>query len=150
MSRSLMITGGAGFIGTNFTWFWAARHAGHSIVVVDALTYAGSAANIRGLLDSGRVTLAAADIRNESEIARLFDAHAIDTVVHFAAESHVDRSIDGPANCVSTNVVGTQVLSRLRTPRMEPQGGRSGFLPVSSRVDRRGLRFPGPRFAAIY
>ncbi len=149
MSRSLMITGGAGFIGTNFTWFWAARHAGDSIVVVDALTYAGSAANIRGLLDSGRVTLAAADIRNESEIARLFDAHAIDTVVHFAAESHVDRSIDGPANCVSTNVVGTQVLlDCARRAWSRRAGGQAScrFHHVSTDEVYGSLDLDSPRF----
>ncbi len=110
MSRSLMITGGAGFIGANFTWFWAERHPQDAIVVVDVLTYAGSADNIRGLLDAGKVVLERVDIRNEREIARIFQAYGIDTVVHLAAESHVDRSIDGPRECVSTNVIGTQVL----------------------------------------
>jgi dTDP-glucose 4,6-dehydratase len=110
MRRSLMITGGAGVIGASFTWFWAHHHPEDAIVVVDSLTYAGSADNIRGLLDENKVALQQVDIRDEGEIAGVFRAYAVDTVVHFAAESHVDRSIDGPRECVSTNVIGTQVL----------------------------------------
>jgi dTDP-glucose 4,6-dehydratase len=150
MSRSLMITGGAGFIGTNFTWFWARRHANDSIVVVDALTYAGCAANISGLIESGSVTLATVDIRNEGEISRLIDAHAIDTVVHFAAESHVDRSIDGPANCVSTNVVGTQVLlDCARRAWSRRAGGQAScrFHHVSTDEVYGSLELDSPRFS---
>jgi dTDP-glucose 4,6-dehydratase len=149
MSRSLMITGGAGFIGANFTWFWAEQHPEDAIVVVDMLTYAGSADNIRGLLDTGKVALAQTDIRNEREIAQLFEAHGIDTVVHFAAESHVDRSIDGPLECVSTNVIGTQVL--LDCARRAWTGGsdnpaRYRFHHVSTDEVYGSLGFDSPRF----
>ncbi len=149
MPRSLMITGGAGFIGANFTWFWAERHPEDAIIVVDVLTYAGSADNIRGLLDTGKVVLAQADIRNEREIARLFEAHGIDTVVHFAAESHVDRSIDGPMECVSTNVIGTQVLldcARRAWTGGSDNPGRYRFHHVSTDEVYGSLGFDSPRF----
>jgi dTDP-glucose 4,6-dehydratase len=144
-----MITGGAGFIGANFTAYWARRHPDDSIVVVDALTYAGSVDNIRGLLDSGAITLAQVDIRDEPKIASLFKAHDFDTVVHFAAESHVDRSIDGPAQCISTNVIGTQVL--LDCARRAWSKGTSGesrrrFHHVSTDEVYGSLEFDSPRF----
>jgi len=149
MARSMMITGGAGFIGANFTWFWAERHPEDAMVVVDALTYAGSADNIHGLLDAGRVTLVQVDIRDEREIARLFEAHDIDTVVHFAAESHVDRSIKGPAECVSTNVIGTQVLLDCACRVWSGQtghGSRYRFHHVSTDEVYGSLEFDSPRF----
>jgi dTDP-glucose 4,6-dehydratase len=146
MPQSIMITGGAGFIGANFTWFWAERHPEDAIVVVDVLTYAGSADNIRRLLDTGKIVLERVDIRNEREIARLFEAHGIDTVVHFAAESHVDRSIDGPMDCVSTNVIGTQVLLDCARRAWTGNPGRYRFHHVSTDEVYGSLGFDSPRF----
>lgn len=147
MPRSLLITGGAGFIGTNFTWFWAERHPHDKLVVADALTYAGSSDNIRGLVDRGKVSLSLTDIRDQEAILRLFQVHEIDTVVHFAAESHVDRSIDGPAECVSTNVIGTRVL--LDCARQAWAGHKLGscrFHHVSTDEVYGSLDFDAPRF----
>jgi len=147
MPRTLLITGGAGFIGTNFTWFWAEQHPEDTLVVVDALTYAGSAENIRELLEQGKVTLAHADIRDQGEISRLFRVHDIDTVVHFAAESHVDRSIDGPAECVSTNVTGTLVLlDCARHAWASQRPGQHRFHHVSTDEVYGSLDFDSPRF----
>jgi len=104
---NLLITGGAGFIGANFVRYWRAHHRSDAIVVLDALTYAGNRANLEGVEG---VEFHHGDIRDETRVARLLTEHAIDTLVHFAAESHVDRSIHGPDSFIETNVVGTHAL----------------------------------------
>ena len=104
---NLMITGGAGFIGSNFVHHWRTAAPEDSIIVLDALTYAGNPANIAGL---DGVELVQGDICDTALVSRLIDDHAIDRIVHFAAESHVDRSITGPDAFVTTNVVGTHSL----------------------------------------
>ena len=104
---NLLVTGGAGFIGTNFVRYWRKAHAGDAIVVLDALTYAGRREN---LADLDSVTFVHGNICDEALAARLLAEHHIDTVVHFAAESHVDRSIAGPDAFIETNVVGTHAL----------------------------------------
>ncbi|HSM04505.1 MAG TPA: dTDP-glucose 4,6-dehydratase [Longimicrobiales bacterium] len=107
---SLLVTGGAGFIGANFARYWSRRHSGDPIVVLDALTYAGRRSRIADLERSGAVRFVEGDIRDQALVERLLVEGGIDTVVHFAAESHVDRSIGDPDAFVSTNVVGTQSL----------------------------------------
>ena len=104
---NLLVTGGAGFIGANFVHYWRARHPDHGIVVLDALTYAGNRANLDGL---NSVEFVHGDIRDTALVEQLLAGRAINTVVHFAAESHVDRSIHGPAAFVDTNVIGTLSL----------------------------------------
>jgi dTDP-glucose 4,6-dehydratase len=104
---NLLITGGAGFIGANFARHWRSRAGGDGIVILDALTYAGNAANLAGLAD---VEFVHGDIRDTGLVRTLIADHAIDTIVHFAAESHVDRSIEGPDAFIDTNVVGTHSL----------------------------------------
>jgi len=103
----LLVTGGAGFIGANFVRFWRGRHAADGIVVLDALTYAGDRANLDGV---DGVDFVHGDIRDEALAAKLLAERGLDTIVHFAAESHVDRSIEGPDAFVATNVVGTHAL----------------------------------------
>ncbi|MCC7523144.1 dTDP-glucose 4,6-dehydratase [Candidatus Uhrbacteria bacterium] len=103
----LLVTGGAGFIGSNFIRFWLAHHPDDVIVNIDALTYAGNPENIRGL-DPDRHVFIHGDIRKPEDVRRAMEG--VDTVVHFAAESHVDRSIDGSRIFLETNVLGTQVL----------------------------------------
>jgi dTDP-glucose 4,6-dehydratase len=104
---NLIVTGGAGFIGANFVHHWRKAHPNDAIVVLDALTYAGNRANIDGL---DGVELVVGDICHTDLVAELIDSRSIDTIVHFAAESHVDRSITGPDAFVTTNVVGTHSL----------------------------------------
>lgn len=106
MSR-LLITGGAGFIGTNFVRHWIDSHADAEVVVLDALTYAGHAANLDGV---ARCELIVGNICDTDLVRRTIKERQIDTIVHFAAESHVDRSITGPAAFVETNIVGTHSL----------------------------------------
>jgi dTDP-glucose 4,6-dehydratase len=109
MSR-LLITGGAGFIGSNFVQYWLERHPHDRLVILDALTYAGNPASLAGALGRPNVTLIHDDIANEALVERLLREHEIETIVHLAAESHVDRSIHGPDIFVKTNVLGTHTL----------------------------------------
>lgn len=110
----LLVTGGAGFIGANFVHHWRGAHPDDTVVVLDALTYAGNPANLDGLSD---VELVEGDICDTGLVDRLLADHAIDTIVHFAAESHVDRSITGPDAFVQTNVVGTHSLLKAAKTR---------------------------------
>ena len=110
MTRRLLVTGAAGFIGANFCHYWLARHPGDRLVAYDALTYAGNRANLRALEDRAEFRFVHADIADTAGVARLLREEALDTIVHVAAESHVDRSIDGPDAFIATNVVGTHSL----------------------------------------
>jgi dTDP-glucose 4,6-dehydratase len=107
--RQILITGGAGFIGANFVHHWCAAYPGDRVVVLDALTYAGNRANLAGL-EGANLRFVEGDICDRALIDSLLQAESIDTIAHFAAESHVDRSILGPGAFVQTNVVGTFTL----------------------------------------
>ncbi len=104
----LLVTGGAGFIGTNFIIYWLKAHPQDEIVNFDALTYAGNLENLISVEKSSQYRFVRGDICNPGQVSRVMQG--IDTVVHFAAESHVDRSILEAAPFVTTNVSGTQVL----------------------------------------
>jgi dTDP-glucose 4,6-dehydratase len=108
--RNLLVTGGAGFIGANFVHYWLRIHPGDQIVVLDALTYAGNLASLDAARARPEFTLVEGDIRTPGLAAQLLRHHQITTIVHFAAESHVDRSIAGPDAFVETNVTGTHEL----------------------------------------
>ena len=108
--RNLLVTGGAGFIGGNFVHYWIDRHREDRLIVLDALTYAGNFETISSLEATGRMRFAHGDIADRELVSRLLTQYDVDTVVHFAAESHVDRSIVEPGTFIRTNVVGTQVL----------------------------------------
>ena len=103
----LLVTGGAGFIGANFVHYWRRHHPTDQVTVLDSLTYAGNRAN---LACTESVQLVEADIRDTTLVENLLRDQNIDTIVHFAAESHVDRSIHGPAAFIETNVIGTMNL----------------------------------------
>jgi len=106
----MLITGGAGFIGSNFVRYMLAKDNNVHIVNLDALTYAGSLDNLCDLPDASRYSFVQGDICEAELVARLLREHAIDCIVHFAAESHVDNSITGPEAFVRTNVMGTFTL----------------------------------------
>lgn len=105
----LLVTGGAGFIGSNFVIYMLEQHLNYEIINVDALTYAGHLENLKSLESNARHTFVRADITDAAEMDRLI-SQDVDVVVNFAAESHVDRSILEPDVFVRTNVNGTQVL----------------------------------------
>ena len=109
MSR-LLVTGAAGFIGANFAHYWLRQHPEDRLVVYDALTYAGNRASLAALESHAGFRFVQGDICDEARVAALLHEEGIDTLVHFAAESHVDRSITGPDAFVTTNVVGTHSL----------------------------------------
>jgi dTDP-glucose 4,6-dehydratase len=106
----LLVSGGAGFIGSNFVLHWLREHPGDRIVVLDALTYAGSLANLHPADASPQYRFVHGDICERESVERLLREESIDTIAHFAAESHVDRSITGPEVFIRTNVLGTHSL----------------------------------------
>jgi len=125
-----LITGGAGFIGANFVRA-AAAGAADTIVVLDALTYAGNFANIGDVVDDRRVRFRKGDICDAALVGELFATYRFDCVVHFAAESHVDRSILGPQPFLRTNIEGTSVL--IEAARLAWQGeAKRRFVHVST------------------
>jgi dTDP-glucose 4,6-dehydratase len=109
MKRRLLVTGGAGFIGSNFVHHWCQAYPDDRVVVLDALTYAGNQLNLAGL-ETSNFCFVQGDISDRAVVDQLLQAENIDTIAHFAAESHVDRSILGPEAFVQTNVVGTFTL----------------------------------------
>ncbi|MBW4576416.1 MAG: dTDP-glucose 4,6-dehydratase [Aphanothece sp. CMT-3BRIN-NPC111] len=108
--RRLLVTGGAGFIGSNFVHYWCDRYPNDRVVVLDALTYAGNRGNLSSLDDRNNFRFVQGDICDRALVFNLLQEENIDTIVHFAAESHVDRSILGPAVFIQTNIVGTFTL----------------------------------------
>jgi dTDP-glucose 4,6-dehydratase len=108
--HNILVTGGAGFIGANFIRYYLTNHPNANIINLDCLTYAGSLNNLENLVDSSRHHFIQGDIANVSLVTKILREYQIDTIVNFAAESHVDRSIQGPGAFVQTNVVGTFVL----------------------------------------
>jgi dTDP-glucose 4,6-dehydratase len=108
--RRLLVTGGAGFIGSNFVHYWLAQHPQDRVVVLDALTYAGNLANLEAVRSRPALRFVQGNIGDSALVEGLLRDEGIDTVVHFAAESHVDRSIHGPDAFIETNVVGTHCL----------------------------------------
>ena len=108
--RRLLVTGGAGFIGANFVHHWINQYAGERVIVLDALTYAGNLRNLDEVKHRDEFRFVRGDIGDTDLVEKLLREERIDTVVHFAAESHVDRSIHGPDAFVQTNVIGTHSL----------------------------------------
>ncbi len=108
--KNLLVTGAAGFIGTNFVYYWLNKYPGDNIVVLDALTYAGNKENLSKAQKNPKFKFVHGNILDQVLVESLIKTHNIDTLVHFAAESHVDRSILGPDEFITTNVVGTHSL----------------------------------------
>ena len=146
--RRVLITGGAGFIGSNFVHHWCNHYGDDLVVVLDALTYAGNRATLASLESKPNFKFVQGDIGDRSLVDNLLAAEDIDTVAHFAAESHVDRSIFGPGAFVQTNVVGTfTLLEAFRqrwNQREKPSSDR--FLHVSTDEVYGSLTADDPAF----
>lgn len=108
--NSLLVTGGAGFIGSNFALYWLETYPQDKLVVLDALTYAGNRANLVSVEQNPNFTFVHGNICDIALVETLLKEHKVDTLVHFAAESHVDRSITGPDAFIETNIIGTYSL----------------------------------------
>ena len=106
----MLITGGAGFIGSNFIFYMRKAHPDYNLVCIDKLTYAGNLETLAPVMNDPKFHFIRADIADRNEIYGIFETEKPDVVVNFAAESHVDRSIENPAVFLETNVMGTQVL----------------------------------------
>ena len=147
MSKQVLITGGAGFIGSNFVHHWCKNHEGR-VVVLDILGYAGNKANVSDLMEQDRFRLVEGDICDRALVDKLLAEENIDTVIHFAAESHVDRSILGPAAFVQTNVVGTFTLLEAFRNHWESRGKLESdrFLHVSTDEVYGSLEADDPAF----
>jgi dTDP-glucose 4,6-dehydratase len=121
----LLVTGGAGFIGSAVVRLAVAR--GHHVVNLDALTYAACLENVSAIADSPLYAFEHADIRDRAALDRIFTAHRPDAVMHLAAESHVDRSIDGPGDFIDTNITGTFNMLEAARKYWMAQGRPEGF-----------------------
>ncbi len=135
--RTYLVTGGAGFIGSNYIHYMFKKYGDEiRIINVDALTYAGNPENLKDIADRDNYTFVKADITDSKAIEEIFDNNDIDRVVHFAAESHVDRSISDPEVFVKTNVLGTLVMLNAAKKAWENEDGsfKEGkkFLHVST------------------
>lgn len=140
---TVLVTGGAGFIGANFIFYWLKNHPGDRVVCVDKLTYAGNLSTLSAVLERPDFRFIRADICDREALDRLFEEEHPDVVVNFAAESHVDRSIEDPEVFLRTNVMGTAALldtcRKYGTPRFHQVSTDEvyGDLPL----DRPDLRF---------
>ena len=146
--RQILITGGAGFIGSNFVYHWCKTYPEDRVVVLDALTYAGNKATLADLQGNPQFKFVEGNICDRTLIDKLLAVEDIDTVAHLAAESHVDRSILGPGAFVQTNVVGTFTLLEAFRQRWNERGKPEGdrFLHVSTDEVYGSLEADDPAF----
>src|SRR5580700_11231735 len=110
LAMKFLVTGGAGFIGSNFLSMFVPRHPEHTFLCFDKLTYAGNPLSLSEIEGATNFTLEVGDVADAAHVTRIFGEYRPDVVVHFAAETHVDRSILDPGEFVRTNVVGTLQL----------------------------------------
>lgn len=106
----VIVTGGAGFIGSNFVFYMLKKHPDYEIICLDSLTYAGNLSTLKDVMDNPNFKFVKLDIRDREGVYKLFEEEKPDVVVNFAAESHVDRSIENPEIFLETNIIGTSVL----------------------------------------
>lgn len=133
MKKTLLVTGGAGFIGANFVHYWLQKNTQDKVIVLDALTYAGNKANLDSVADHENFEFVHGDICDTPLVESLLSEKGIDTIVHFAAESHVDRSITGPDTFIETNIIGTYSLLKAAKKVWIDQPKASGQEPREHR-----------------
>jgi dTDP-glucose 4,6-dehydratase len=150
---TILVTGGAGFIGSNFVLDWLANHD-EAVVTLDALTYAGNRENLASLDGDARHTFVHGDITDRALLDQLLATHRPRAVLHFAAESHVDRSIHGPGAFIKTNVEGTFTLLEAArahwTPLPEAEKAAFRFLHVSTDEVYGSLSPDAPAFTETH
>ena len=127
--KNILVTGAAGFIGSNFAEFMVNKHPDYNIVVFDKLTYAGNMDNLKKVQD--KITFVKGDICDLEKVTETFEKYNIDSVVHFAAESHVDNSIKTPFVFTQTNVIGTHTLLEV-AKRFWGEGSSNKFVHIST------------------
>ena len=110
INMNVLVTGGAGFIGSNFVFYMLEQHPDYRVVCLDALTYAGNLSTLEPVMSNENFRFVKGDITDRELVDKLFEEENFDFVVNFAAESHVDRSIEDPGIFLKTNILGTQVL----------------------------------------
>lgn len=129
MSKNVLVTGAAGFIGANFAEFFVNKHPEYNVIVLDKLTYAGNLDNLKKVMD--KITFVKGDICEFEFVKELFEKYRIDGVIHFAAESHVDNSIKNPFIFTHTNVIGTHTLLEV-AKQVWGEGSTNKFVHIST------------------
>lgn len=129
MSKNILVTGAAGFIGANFVELFVNKHPEYNVIVLDKLTYAGNMDNLKKIID--KITFIQGDICDYPFVKELFEKHNINGVIHFAAESHVDNSIKNPFIFTETNVIGTHTLLEV-AKQVWGEGSKNKFVHIST------------------
>lgn len=130
--KTILVTGGAGFIGSNFVHYFLNKHPECTLVNLDLLTYAGNTENLESICNDPRYVFVKGDICDRSVLKDLFDRYNFAAVIHFAAESHVDRSITGPEQFITTNVLGTQCLLHVAKEYWDGDYEKRRFIHIST------------------
>ncbi|HCP35285.1 MAG: dTDP-glucose 4,6-dehydratase [SAR324 cluster bacterium] len=128
----ILITGGAGFIGSNLIHYWLEKHPDDTLVNFDALTYAGNPANLAGVESNSNYHFFHGDLRKKEQLDEVFERYSIDAVIHLAAESHVDRSINDPSPFIETNINGTFHLLEVARKHWQDDLKSHRFVHVST------------------
>lgn len=131
--KSLLVTGGAGFIGANFVHYWMEIYPNDKVIVLDALTYAGNLSNLEPVKENPNFVFCHGNICDTALVETLLKEHHVDTLVHFAAESHVDRSIDGPDAFIETNIIGAHSLLKASKKIWIDEPKAKGHEPLAHR-----------------
>lgn len=132
MNKSILITGGAGFIGSHVVRLFVNKYPNYKIINLDKLTYAGNLENLTDIESKDNYSFVKGDIRDENLVSKLFDDHNIDGVIHLAAESHVDRSISNPMEFITTNIIGTVTLLNVAKSKWKDSFEKKLFYHIST------------------